>query len=493
MKNNIIVMSGLIFGLFFTACEEALVEEPESLLVKENFYKNETDAFSALAAVYGTFRSGGERYFPVTYFMATLENRAEYSNGRGSQAGFSIYDGPLDNTSQERVFAAYNDIYLGINRANSVISNVAQIEDMKDDLRAQYVAEARFLRAFFYMNLVKYWGGVPLRTEEFVSLDQIPAPRATTQETWEFIISELNAVIPDLADSFADADAGRATSWTAKAALADAYLDTENWQLAADTADDIIVNGPYALVEVEVADDFLNIYGPEVVTHSEDIFSAHYSETNGMDVPRFIHRANTGFSIGGFHAWLPVENSILGSWDTNDLRRQFSLYTEYLDEDGVLQPLPEDSPLLFHKYRDPGAASGPQSRNNIPFYRLAEMYLIYAEAIAEVNGAPTPLATERLNIVRRRGYGLPLNAASAEDYPVGMSATDFKNTVLDERVYEMNLEMKRWNDLLRTGRAQEFVEATGKTWSDVALLLPLPVDEINNNPAMGPGDQNPGY
>lgn len=69
------------------------------------------------------------------------------------------------------------------------------------------------------------------------------------------------------------------------------------------------------------------------------------------------------------------------------------------------------------------------------------------------------MATERLNIVRRRGgYGFPLNAASAEDYPAGMSATDFKNAVLDERVYEMNLEMKRWNDLLRTGRAQEFVE-----------------------------------
>ncbi|AYN69088.1 RagB/SusD family nutrient uptake outer membrane protein [Euzebyella marina] len=493
MKNNILVISGLILGLLSSSCEDALTEQPESLLVKENFYKNETDAFSALAAVYGTFRSGGERYFPVTYFMATLENRAEYSNGRGSQAGFSKYDGPLDNTSQERVFAAYNDIYLGINRANSVISNVAKIEDMNDDLRSQYVAEARFLRAFFYMNLVKYWGGVPLRTEEFVSLDQIPAPRASVQEVWDFIITELNAVIPDLADTFSDADAGRATSWAARAALADAYLNTEDWALAAETADNVIVNSPYSFVEVSVADDFLNIYGPEVITHSEDIFAAHYSETNGNDVPRFIHRANTGFSVGGFHAWLPVENSILGSWDINDLRRQFSLYTEYIDENGEVQQLPEDSPILFHKYRDANAPSAPQSRNNIPFYRLPEMYLIYAEATSEANGGPTSLATERLNMVRRRGYGLPLNTASAEDYPAGMSPSGFKDAVLNERVYEMNLEMKRWNDLLRTGRAQELVEATGKTWSDVSLLLPLPVDEINNNPAMGPEDQNPGY
>ena len=88
---------------------------------------------------------------------------------------------------------------------------------------------------------------------------------------------------------------------------------------------------------------------------------------------------------------------------------------------------------------------------------------------------------------------MDLNSPSTVDYPSGLSAAEFKNRVLDERAYEFVLEMKRWNDLLRTGKAQEIIEATGKEWSDISLLLPLPINEINNNPALTPDDQNPGY
>ncbi len=491
MKRILFLLSATLVSFSSIQCDDALTEEPESLLVKESFYQNESDAFAALTAVYGTFSSAGE--YPTIYFMALLENRADYSNGRGSQAGFSVYDSPMDNTSQSRAWAAYNDLYLGINRANAVIDNVGLIENMNADLRNQYIAEAKFLRAFFYMNLVKYWGGVPIRTQEFTSLDQVPAPRASASEVWDLIINDLNEAIPDLANSFSESDAGRATVWAAKAALADTYLNTENWSMAMQMADDIITNGPFSLVEVQKADDFLQIFGPDSNTHSGEIFSAHQSETNGNAIAQYIHRANTGFSVGGFYAWVPVEGSLVWDWDTNDLRQQFDIYTQYIDANGQVQQLPADTPKLFNKFRDAGAASGPQGRNNVPFYRLAEMYLIYAEASSEANGGPDGLATERLNIVRRRGYGLPLNSPSAQDYASGMSASAFKDAVLNERVYELNLEMKRWNDLLRTGRAQQAIEATGKAWSDLSLLLPLPVDEINNNPALGPEDQNPGY
>ncbi|SDS64071.1 RagB/SusD family nutrient uptake outer membrane protein [Gramella sp. MAR_2010_147] len=491
MRKLIIFLAIVIINLCFTGCEDALAEYPKSRLVKENFYQNETDAFAALTAVYGIFSREGE--FPSIYYMSLLENRADYSNGRGSQAGFSVYDSPMDNTSQSRVWDAYNDLYRGINRANAVIDNVAGIDNMNANLRNQYIAEARFLRAFFYMNLVKYWGGVPLRTEEFTSLDQIPAPRASASEVWELIISDLHEAIPDLADTFPESETGRVTSWAAKAALADTYLNIEEWSKAMEMADDIINSGPFSLVEVQAADDFLEIYGPESTTHSGEIFSAHQSITNGNGIATHIHLRNTGYSVGGYHAWLPVEGSLVWDWDTTDLRQQFSIYTEYVNGNGEVTPLPADTPKLFNKYRDAGTTGSFDGRNNIPFYRLAEMYLIYAEAASEVNGGPTPLATERLNIVRRRGYGVPLDSPSNVDFPEGMNYADFKDVVLEERVYELNLEMKRWNDLLRTGRAKEAIEATGKVWDDVSLLLPLPVDEINNNPALGPGDQNPGY
>lgn len=476
-------------GLTLIQCEDPLTEDPPNFLVNENFYTNEADALSALNAVYSVLNTGGG--FPAIWFMSLLENRAEYSNGRGSQIPISTYDVPLDNSNQSRSFGVYNDLYIGINRANAVLDNVPGI-DMDENLKVQYLAEARFLRAFFYSNLVKYWGGVPLRDIEFTNLDQIPQPRASVAETWEFIINDITTALPNLPPSFPDGQSGRVTSWAARMLLADAYLNTENWAGARDLADEVIANGPFSLIEVEEADDFLQIFGPEVITHPEDIWSAHYSATNGHNIPTFIHDRDLGYSVGGFRAWLPVENSIVGNWDTNDLRQEFNIYRfRVIEGDTVF--VNQQTPVLFRKYRDPDATDSNNARNNIPFFRLAEAYLIYAEAASEANGGPDALALERLNMIRRRGYGLDLNSISPEDYAAGLSASEFKERVLNERAYEFVLEMKRWNDLLRTGRAQETVEATGKAWSDVSLLFPLPINEINNNPALSPSDQNPGY
>lgn len=479
----------LTYSLLCIGCQDALTEEPKSFLVKENFYKNESDAFSALTAVYSTLSQDGG--FPTIWYMAMLENRAEYSDGRGSQSPMSVYNLPLDNSNQSRMFDAYNDIYRGINRANAVIDNVPGIE-MEEGLKNQYIAEARFLRAYFYSNLVKYWGGVPIRDHEFTNLEDIATPRATVQETWDFIIQDLQDAIPDLAPAVSESESGRATQWAAKMLLADSYLNMENWSMASEVAKDVLDNGPFSLIEVQEAEDFMQIYGPEVNTHAEDIWSIHHSGTNGQRIPTYIGDATMGYSIGGFRGWVPVENSILGNWDTNDLRQEFNLYS-YRVINGDTLWVNSETPVLFRKFRDPDAPDTNNSRNNIPVFRLAEAYLVYAEAESELNGGPDSESLEYLNVVRRRGYGLSLFTPSQVDYPAGMSAVEFKNKVLDERAYEFVLEMKRWNDLLRTGKAQEAVEAIGKQWDDVSLLLPLPVDEINNNPALSPSDQNPGY
>ncbi len=136
----------LILSLTLVNCGDELTEDPKHFLVKENFYRNESDAFSALTAVYSTLGQDGG--FPTIWYMAMLENRADYSNGRGSQSPMSVYDLPLDNSNQSRMFDAYADIYRGINRANAVLDNVPGI-DMDESLKKRYLAEARFLRAYF--------------------------------------------------------------------------------------------------------------------------------------------------------------------------------------------------------------------------------------------------------------------------------------------------------------------------------------------------------
>ncbi len=479
-----------LIGLF-VQCSDALEESPKSFIAKSNFYKNASDANAALTAVYGSLGSGS---FPTIWFMSLVENRADYSNGRGSQQTISVYDQPLDNTNQNRVFNSWNELYQGINRANTVLDNVPGIA-MDEAEKKQILAEARFMRAYFYSNLVKYWSGVPIRDKELTNLADVPSPRRPASEVWSFIKADLNAAIPDLAESFGANQSGRATSWAAKMLLADAYLTTEEWAKARDLADDVIKNGSFRLVEINQPDDFLTkMYGPGVLTHDEDIWSIHHTPTNGNSVPNFLHRSVNGISLGagGVFAWLPVMTSYLGTWNKRDLRQQYNMYTFIVRAPGDTVFLPQPSPL-FKKYQDPDASCGGCHQNNIPVFRLAEAYLVYAEAASQADGGPSALATERLNIVRRRAYGLPLNAAASVDTPARLSQTAFRDIVIQERAYEFVMEMKRWNDLLRTGKAAEKVKATGKAWSDVSLLFPIPVDEINNNSALTQADQNPGY
>ncbi|MCY3997730.1 MAG: RagB/SusD family nutrient uptake outer membrane protein [Flavobacteriaceae bacterium] len=487
MKKLLII---LFVGLFVIRCEENLQEVPESFLTQNNFINDPNYAISTLHSIYATFDRRNS--YPLILFMALLENRAEYSDGRGSQVPISIYDKPLDNTNQVRAFNCWNDIYNGINRANNLLDNIDAVTELDPGLKARYIAEAKFLRAYFYSDLVKYWGAVPLRTNVFVDLADLPAPRTPASEIWRFIIDELTQAIPDLPQEIPPtSEVGRANAWAARMLLANAYLNTQDWNNAREQADFVIKNSPYSLVQVNSSEDFLNIYGPEVTTHSEDIWSFQFTGVNGTSLPTFIAPgAVPGFSVAGYRAWLPVSTSILSSWDKDDLRRNFNLYNaQDIAETGVTF----SEWALFGKWRDGGAPTAGSNRNNIPVFRLAEAYLIYAEAANEVESGPSALAYERLNTIRRRGYGLPLGTSSEIDVPSGLSANEFRNKVLEERAYEFVLELKRWNDLLRTGTAREAVEATGKTFMDFSLLFPIPFDEINNNPALSESDQNPGY
>lgn len=480
----IIVVIG--FMIVLGACDSLLEEEPKDFISSVNFYETADDAEAALDAVYAGLNQGS---FYEIWFWALITGSADYADSRGSQAPISQYQG-LDAVNQDRAHNSYSDIYNGINRANAVLGRVPEIE-MDEGQKAQILAEARMLRAFYYSNLAKYWGGVPIRTTETVGLDEIAAPRASEEEVWDLVISDLNQAIPELPDV---APSGKATSWAAKMILAEAHIANENWGEARSIADDVVMNGPFSLVEVNEPDDFLEeIYAHDVYGHSEEIWTINFSSSNANGFVNWIQRPPpfNVFGPSGVWAKLPVMTSWVGEWDEDDLRQQYNLYTSVVI-DGEVTPLPEASPVLFKKYQDPDSDSG--SRNQAQLFRYPEALLFYAEAANEVEGGPTDLALERLNMVRRRGYGYDPHSSSPVDFPQGMSQAEFRDTVLLERAKEFILEGKRWHDLLRTGTAKEVIEATGKNFREpVSYRFPLPPEEIQNNPDMGPDDQNPGY
>lgn len=473
----------LLIG-FFSSCDDLLEEVPNDFISRANFYKNATDAEAAVTGAYSSFYNN----YGITYWLF-LVNHADYENGRGSQAPISDFSQVLDVGNVGRAASIWSSFYITINRANSILENVPGIE-MDENLKKQFLAEAHFLRAMSYFNLVRGFGPVPLKTKESTDVSTIGAVRAPEEAVYELIIEDCNMAINGLPESVGE-ETGRASRYAAKMLLAEVHLTLGNWAEAAKEADDIIKSNRYTLVRVQEPGDFYNIFA--VSTSTEDIMSIHHNSSKGSSLPGYLHRPSTppyNYSSGGVYAWLPNEASFLTTWDPADLRKDFNLYTQYIGPNGEWVDLPASTPVLFAKFiTDPTGLSIYSD----PIFRYAEAFLIFAEADAMANGSPTTAAVERLNVIKRRAYGLDPHAPSQVDYPAGMSLEAFRETVLMERAYEFIVEGKRWHDLKRTGTVKETMAKVGRTVIDERLLWPIPQEEIDNNPDLTQADQNPGY
>lgn len=476
----------ILVAIPLLSCEDMLEEVPKDFVSRANYYQNEADAQGALNGAYATM---GPDYYGIDLYLLT-ELQGDFLNGRGSQAGVSNVSDVLDQQNIGRVSSSWLRLYQGINRANAVLGNVPSIENISEEVRTRILAEAHFLRALAYFELVRGWGSVPLRTRESIDLSVLEAPREPEENVYELILEDALAAESGLLSSVGN-ETGQASRWAAKMLLAHVYLTMENWTAAAEKAEEVINSGQFSLVTIDSPDDFYQIFGTE--TSTEDIMSIHHSENRQSEIQTFIHRGSAypyNYGNGGYFAWLPDTTSFIGaSWDDDDLRKEFNLYREYQNSDGEWVSLPDNVPILFKKFV---TSTEGISNNSIPIYRYAEAFLFYAEASCRAEG-PTSLALERLNIIKRRAYGYDPMAPSSVDYPAGMGQEEFIDAVLQERAYEFILERRRWWDLKRTGRVKEAYAAIGTTFIDERFLWPIPEDEINNNPAINQENQNPGY
>ncbi|WP_339867043.1 RagB/SusD family nutrient uptake outer membrane protein [uncultured Algoriphagus sp.] len=473
-----------IVSLLFS-CQEALEENPKSLAV-ETFYNTNAEVEAALAAIYDPLRS--DNAFGALY-IAQLEAYTDYSFGRGSYGILTTFQG-LDGNNEGRTQSMWNQFYLAIRNANIVILNVPDGANLSEEDKLKYIAEAKFLRAFVYFTMVKNWGGVPVRTE--ANMTEIEIPRNTAEEVYELIFEDLafaEANLPGVAPL-----PGKPSLWAAKTVLADVHFYRQEYQQARDKSLEVISSENYSLVPVTVAEDFEKIYGPTVVTSSEEIFYLKFSRLSGSEgwfFVQFIHHPGSGlFGGGGYYAHYSdvVANSTLASMDRDDLR--FQLWYPWNIGLGA-------NSVLSKKFSDPDAAGGGRTAgNDYPFYRYADVLLMYAEADARASGSISSDAMEKLNMVHRRAYGYDPNMASEVDFELAdYSAAMFYELVIKERGYETQMEGKRWLDLKRTGQVKERIKAaTGKDVAEKHLLWPIPNSELNFNSLIDPAtDQNPGY
>ena len=482
-KNRLIFLNhSLIFALLslllFTSCEDTLLEEPKAVS-EENFYNTFEEVETAVNAVYLPLRQ--------TWLLVGFNSaHTDHTFGRGSWAALNSYEG-LNGTWVNRMSSVWVLYYESIRNANIVIDVVPNAESLNPDDIAKFIAEAKFLRAFSYFQLVKHWGGVPIRTE--ANIDNADTKRSSVEDVYALIVSDLEEAIDVL--PITPSISGKPSVGAAKTILADVYLNLNKFTEASALASEVINSKIYSLVPVQTTDDFQNIFGPNVVTTSEEIFYLKFSHDVGQgDLwPWLLQRAGTGFhGAGGVFGVHSDSNSFVHTnWDDDDLRKG-----QWFNWDLGLGP----TSLLSKKLIDPDAVGGAGAGNPQTWYRYADILLIYAEAAGRVADAPTVESMEALNQVHRRAFGYDPTMPSPVDFIVGdYDGTTFLELIIKERGYEFQLEGKRWSELIRTGKLSEIIlEAKGKVVLDLELLLPIPVNELNANGELDSStDQNPGY
>ncbi|WP_179333268.1 RagB/SusD family nutrient uptake outer membrane protein [Winogradskyella costae] len=477
LKINTNFIGILVTLIVFSSC--SLDENPQTV-VEENFYNTAEELEIAMNASYSPLRGSYAEQ------IAVLDAHTDWGYGRGSRADYNDFQG-FNSANINVAGLRWNAFYQSIRNANLVIRNAPLGSDVTQEEIDLIVSEAKFLRALNYFILVRNWGGVPIRTD--VNYEQPDLVKSTAEDVYDFILQDLQEaeeMLPEIARN-----AGRPSTYAVKSLMADVFLTLGMYPEAAAKAKEVIDSNQFSLVPATSIEDLqYDLFGPEIVSSTEEIFSLKYTrELNQGNFLLFIlnHPSTNLFNFGGAYAhYSESTNPFYINWDDNDLRK--ALWDQI---DFGLGP----NTLVSKKYVDQFAVNNSGAGNDLPVYRFAEVLLIYAEASARDAGAPTTEGVEALNFVHRRAFGQDIYSSNAIDFiAADYDLNSFVDLVLDERAYEFIFEGKRWYDLKRTNKAAETIlNVKGITIAEKHYLWPIPNSEIDYNDSMSSGDQNPGY
>lgn len=467
------MMKYIFIPIFMVAllasCESNLEEEPFSFITNENFFNTEEDAISGVNAVYDNLRENG--FYGSTY--VTLSELGadiiEYRND--GDAEFIGFDKNQFGSAFSPLNSFWTQAYSTINRANTVIVNTTLDSEIGD----RVIAEAKFLRALTYFNLVRAFGDVPLVLTPPEGIDNLAIPRVESSQVYDQIVGDLSQIIDngDLPETYGNSsDIGRATIGAAQALLAEIQLTLGNYQEARDLAQQIISSGNYQLFEIY--EDVFDLANENGIEH---IFSVQYSCVEPQFGSGYAQSFAVDFLYPGFGG-LMVNEDFVASFDDSDVRSDL-IYTEKITASGDTL-LVKQKPR-HDKFLDLSPCGNNAANNNWIVYRLADILLIFAEAENELSG-PTGAAYDAVNQLRERAGIAPLAP--------GLSKEAFQEAVLQERAWELYSEGHRRWDLLRTGRYIEQMESTGIPTESKYVLFPIPLPELDANKEL---TQNDGY
>ncbi|NLU93071.1 RagB/SusD family nutrient uptake outer membrane protein [Chitinophaga sp. Ak27] len=494
-KNNLqYLLGGLLLLLAHTSCNK-LTENPYSSIFTENFYKTASDAEAALTAVYGPM---------VNLYLTAATGASDFSAdqtyprpvvGRDTYTLFS-YD---PNYTTQKSFNRQNEspqqiwqsCYAGIEKANWVLYKVPQT-NMDSARRSVILGEACYMRAFYLWMLTKNFRDIVVKTTPSTNIDTAIVGKTLQADVYKQIYLDLDQAIAKLPTYSGNIQKGRPSKEVAMALYAKAALYIQDWPTALDKAKQVLNSGKYSLMP-----DVVDVYNvaKEDLARQENMWAFECESTSPGFSTQIIGLYGPKNSDGPQYAATSYGStfayqSFFDSFDPAD-RRRLLLDTFYINKLGKVVHQKDITPITPHgvlvkKYMDPNSIGG-SGAVNIPILRLADVYLIAAEASAQQNG-PSGEAYGYINAVRTRA-GLP-------GLTTGLGKAAFVDAVLQERSWELFAEGDRWYDLTRTNT---FLQVIPLAVNDVFptrtpqaknRYFPIPLDEINANPKLA---QNPDW
>jgi hypothetical protein len=384
----------------------------------------------------------------------------------------------------------YNNFYTAIARANNVLSVSSSLSGVDEGTITTIEGEARFIRAFSYYMLHNLFGPTPIiEIPEGATLDEIEAigketPKATEEEYRAYVEEDLMFAANNLDPGGVSS---RGNQGSAYAMLTKFYLNNEQWQQAADVAQQVLD------LNYTLYDDYTELFSVAGEGNNEFIFRFECLLGSNQFNVYMPHAFPPNFPIQNnwinFGAMFRTYTDFYETFEEQDTRRELFLveYTPMGSSESVrLDRDPQGNTLddvRSFKYTPDPNAIGQQNGNDIPYIRLADIMLARAEALNELNG-PSQESIDLINQVRTRANA---SLISFTDYPSQESLNDF---ILAERGREFYSEGLRREDLIRHGKLIQQAQDRGVPAQEFQTLYPLPQAQIDNNPNL---EQNPGY
>ncbi len=494
MKKNLIALlrptvalAGLVF-LFYACTSKFMDLQPLDKLTEASFWKTEDDLTAATNNIYTASQwgsSGGSWYALAgmpTGDMVPTENPSRIAL---NELNFLPGNAELNDH--------WGNCFKGVAKANLVITYGAAIKDIKADFKARRVAEAKFLRGFYYLMLARTFGGVPLVIEAQTANSDLKVPRSTAEQLFTQCASDFTAAAADLPVRWADNEVGRCTKGTALAYLAYTQMYLKNWNGVVARSQDLLNLNRY-----DLEPEFRRVFSLENENNRESIFEIQYRDmTQGWGPSRqghylWIEQPPRGTDDklaqwGGWGTHVPSAK-FANSFERGDRRRPVTIVgpdETYRPEGAVtsfvMKANSTPTGFAFTKYWMAPLPNGNESSPlNLPQMRFAEVLLNYAEALNELGR--TTEAYTHINRVRARA-GLAPKSGSAKEQCL--------DDIVQERRVETMCEYNFWFHLTRTQRAIPFLKREyNRDLSNNKLLMPIPTDAMNTNSALV---QNPGY